>query len=318
MLIEHVTLNGKSIAASKLLANKDSRDIVLMRMNDSSEYKCCECGQKVKIRNGGKRSACFYHPAGSQYCILQPEESSHKSSIYIGEQRHHADAKNTIAGFFINMGHDVVTESTVKGGGEWRRPDIFIESLNMAIEVQRAWIGVDELKARTEFYKKNNFKLIWIFIHKNEQSQFMADVLYGLSSHEQIFIFNKEQLTICKSENRFELICEYTLINNQTSKRIVPFHELHLDEAMPYVRNKDSRADTLTALLNVAKSTPKMAAFCDGVHRQIIDWTNKSKVAGSESHFSSPLSSKQRKAVTKVLKRNGFPHIDICDKGIKL
>lgn len=306
MLIDLVTLNDeeKPLESKHIFSKKSDREIVEMRSNTSKIYKCFECDQPVRVKAGPAIETHFYHPSTSKPCPLQPDSTQGKASIYIGEQRQHIEAKNSLALFFMKEGFDVRVEKTIRGKSSYKRPDIYIKGIKLAIEVQYSWIGIDDLIERTNFYKENDHKVLWVFIHKknSKSAQLLTDALYALDSREQVFLFNKEQIKQCKEDKTLNLICEYTTYDNKTEQRTINYDDLIFDEETPYVKNKNGRSDVLLGLRHSAIKSPSYSAFCEKMEQLITATKGIS------------LSKKQKDSITRTLKFNGTKHIDLTSQ----
>lgn len=299
-LIQLVRINGSTRPsyADRLLGDKTQKQISKMRMNNAGiKYTCHECLQKVLIKGGA--TPHFFHPASSNECPLQPDKTKHKKDYRVGERRDHVIAKQTIANYFDNKGLDVRVERQLPGIK--RRPDIRIEEMKLAIEIQNSWISPEELKQRTQDMDTGGYKVLWVFITKksSEDAVSLRDAMYGLIKREQIFLFSKEQLLLCRVENILELNSEYTSFQQETKQRKIRFEEdiQYDDDVSPYVHHKDSIYEVSQALKEIAAKNKSMTTFCDSIHKQINE---------EDQGKWKPLSEGQIKGLKNTLKFNKF------------
>lgn len=302
-MIERVIINGREFDADKYISSLCTRTISITRVR----YKkvCAECGQEIGLRAGDKNKPHFYHKKEAGFCAWKTEKHSSKSSIYIGEQKDHANNKRLIAAILKSLGFTVKVEKTLadeKGYKHgYRRPDIYVTELKLAIEIQKSWIGPDTLEERTAFFRSNHHSVLWVFIPCDSKSQPMRDVQYGLvGTHDQVFHFEDSHQRSAETDGILSFRCEYICITGESISREIQFDELKLQDGPAYALNHDGRYDVLHGLEIIKRSNEKP----EGIRNFVNDIQAKIKKGIK-------LTDKQNKSITNTLRFNGFDHINL-------
>lgn len=280
--INDVLINGEPRNVSDILDNMNDRQISLSReqfntLSGTLDCRCFECGQKLFLRAGDERRACFYHPCGSSDCKLKTEKGTSKSNIYSGELSDHINVTGKLFRYFssrYSKSGKVTSNKQIKTISEYnssnRRPDIFVPDLNLAVEYQRAWLPIEDLILRNNYFKKNNVKILWIFSPQKNDNLSMKDYRFAANKrYQQTFSISEKQKAEIEN-NIVELTCTYHNINNEKIQTECLFEDLVFSEFTPVMPTNDNRADLIHHLMSANNTVDRDAAmFCRSIIKQI-------------------------------------------------
>ena len=277
--IEYIILDGVGTTATELFNDLHLRHSPLKvtreRIDIASTLKnrsalCSVCKQELNLSHRAD-TWYFKHKAGTDPCELKDDKDyQRKAAIYNGEKKLHKETKEKVAAYFERQGYEVKVEKrfyAYEESKQYKQPDVFIDELNLAIEIQNSWLPPNQIEEREQYYLKAGKRLAWIFVPGKKKSKItMNDMLYGYSSHGQV-------ITFVSSGSDLVLDVTYRLIGKTTPiTERVTFNDNRrtlLDGELLHFRLAGNEIDIIDTLSKVANEQPEAKAFISSLVAQI-------------------------------------------------
>lgn len=167
----------------------------------SEDYYCPSCQNPVHLKAGSVMRPHFAHYQ-KEVCDVFSE----------GETEEHILGKQQLYEWLVNLGYEVEMEAYLPK--LMQRPDLLLKWKNqkIAIEFQCSGISIEKVKARTEGYLQNGYKVIWIlgehFTYKRKLTAFQKACLTYIQ--DQLVLFHYSV-----SKNRLEYRYDFQIKQNQ-------------------------------------------------------------------------------------------------------
>ncbi len=230
--------SGDIINVNEILKKTEEEQFTIRRkiemaiqQNEEPIYKCCVCGEAVKLVGGQsrhKQRLHFRHYKNDSNCPLI-EEKKYSKEVLLAmkfqgakESKPHKRLKNSIADSLRkNMDQrqgiaHVDVEKTFKDGDNpylWKRPDVQAKynDLSLVFEIQLATTFLSVIVAREEFYKHNDTHLIWVFnkFYTEEAIQRFTEKDIYYNNNFNVFVLDEEAMKIAQDKNDLVLHCYF-------------------------------------------------------------------------------------------------------------
>jgi hypothetical protein len=151
--------------------NKHNQEIILgykfydsdprtQELREGGPYKCPHCQNPLSFRCGSIRCGHFYHEKSDCIVDWKPESNEHIYAKYFFQK-------------MIQENLELNARQEVMVGHKERICDVLISSAvapTVALEIQMSKISLDEIKERTDSYRKHNIHVIWLLDEKKFSS----------------------------------------------------------------------------------------------------------------------------------------------------
>ncbi len=164
-------------------------------------YYCPICDVDLVLKQGEYRIDHFAHKKGS---MCSDSWSSDMSEWHLGWQRR-----------FPDDCQEVVRESE---DGERHRADVLIENSHIVIEFQHSHLSQYEFRARSLFYKKLGYNVIWLFDVSDNYDADSLCVRVSKQSGKRFLVWERGMSTFEESGNLPDIEVYFQLKNGDESR----------------------------------------------------------------------------------------------------
>ncbi|MEN9654531.1 MAG: hypothetical protein RL235_643, partial [Chlamydiota bacterium] len=126
--------------------DEDNQRIFAKQANPFAMFRCLECGQRVRVRQGKDRLPHFYHVRNAPSCRLYSRSEDH---LLIQLQLARSLPKG-----------EVKLEAPIDAAR--RIADVYWTTQNIVFEIQCSLIDLREIEARTRAYQENGYQIVWL------------------------------------------------------------------------------------------------------------------------------------------------------------
>lgn len=260
--VPEAMVNGSLVNSDDYISSL-SEEYFRRGRREHDSFHCPECSQKLTLVDGGKNTVNYFrhHKEAINDCIYKTK-GEFSGNKYIGEMREHAETKRFIAEKLRLRGENVKVEKTIRSHKCWKKPDIYLPEKKRALEIQKAWAGVDNIIGKEIFYRKLDICMLWIFseVDGRRSNSTINDVMYGSSGARGVFLFTRENKEMSKGTDIY-LTYRYKSFAGEIIEEVVSFDELDFTGELAKVKRVDEAENIISLLKNVLNKKTKVEKF---------------------------------------------------------